>query len=164
MDYDQKGPAKFKGTGAFHTTDALFDTCTTWDVQIELAGGLPMHFMSDNHAQPIVKTYRDKWQADRTTFFGSKGWISLIRGAAYASNPEWLRMKQSEGDRRVVHHKNYYQAFENSVRSDALSHLSLLAIKSGSEVVWDPAAYRIQSPEALNAAMSHEIRAPWKQS
>jgi len=50
------------------------------------------------------------------------------------------------------------------VRSDALSHLSLLAIQSGQEVVWDPAAYRITSPETLNSAMSCEIRGDWAQS
>lgn len=178
MDYDQQGPASFRGTGDFPTPDALFNNCATWDVEIKFGGGVQMHFMSDSHAEAIVKTYRQSWQTDGTTFFGSKGWISLSRGAAYASNPEWLRIKQCEGDRRVTHHRNYYQAFVNSVRdgapaiapiedavrSDAISHLSLLAIKSGGEVVWDPANYRIQTPDALNAQMSHEIRAPWKQS
>ena len=52
---------------------------------------------------------------------------------------------------------------EDAVRSDALSHLSLLAIKSGGEVVWDPKAYRILSPEALNSKMTHEIRGAWAQ-
>ncbi len=52
----------------------------------------------------------------------------------------------------------------DAVRSDALSHLSVLAIQSGGEVVWDPAAYRITSPEALNSSMSREIRGDWAQS
>ena len=45
-----------------------------------------------------------------------------------------------------------------------MSHLSLMAIHSGEEVVWDPKAYRVVSPEKLNAQMSHPVRGDWKQS
>ena len=178
QEYDRKGPVSFQGTGTFPTPDALFNNCATWDVQIKFAGGLPMRFMSHNHAEAIVKSYRKNWDADGTTFFGSKGWISLSRSGVAASNPDWFKMKQCEGTRRVLYKNRYYQSFvdsvlnrtpsvapiEDAVRSDAISHLSLLAIRSGSEVVWDPAAYRIQSPEPLNAKMGCEIRGAWKQS
>jgi hypothetical protein len=49
----------------------------------------------------------------------------------------------------------------DAVRSDAMSHLSVLAIQSGKEIVWDPKAYRIVSPDELNAKMDHEIRGNW---
>ncbi len=177
LDYDRRGPVSFRGKGEFPTPDALFNNCATWDVEIRFGGGLPMRFMSDNHAQPLVKAYRRNWDGNGTTFFGSKGWISLSRGCVDASNPEWFRLNPCEGDRRVVYHPNYYQAFvdsvrdrspsiapvEDAVRSDAISHLSLLAIKSGGEVVWDPEGYRIRSPEELNARMTTEIRGPWRQ-
>jgi hypothetical protein len=39
-----------------------------------------------------------------------------------------------------------------------------MAIKSGQEVVWDPKAYRIISPESLNERMSQPVRGDWKQS
>lgn len=178
LDYDKKGPVKFRGKGDFPTPKALFDTCATWDVQIEFGGGLPMHFMSDNHAHPIVTKYRNNWQGDGTTFFGSKGWVSLSRGGVAASNPDWFRLNPCEGTKRVVYRPNYYQSFvesvrdrspsiapiEDAVRSDAISHLSLLAIKSGGEVVWDPKAYRIVSPDALNGQMSQPVRGSWAQS
>ena len=178
MDYDQKGPAKFRGKGEFPTPKALFDTCATWDVEIDFAGGLPMRFMSHNHAEPIVKKYRQNFEGDGTTFFGTKGWVSLSRGGCAASNPEWLKLRECEGTKRVLYRNHYYKSFvdsvrdrtpsiapiEDAVRSDALSHLSLLAIKAGGEVVWDPKAYRIQSPEALNARMSGEVRGAWQQS
>ena len=178
LDYDQKGPASFRGTGTFPTPNALFNNCATWDVQIKFGGGLPMHFMSTEIAEPIVKKYRQNFDGDGTTFFGSKGWVSLSRGGVAASNPDWFKMKECEGTKRVLYKNRYYQSFvesardrspsiapiEDAVRSDALSHLSLLAIKSGGEVIWDPKAYRIQSPEALNAQMTHGIRGDWKQS
>ncbi len=178
LDYDQKGPVSFRGTGNFPTPDALFNNCATWDVEIKFGGGLPMHFMSNNHAEAIVKKYRNNFDGDGTTFFGSKGWVSLSRSGVAASNPDWFKLKECEGTKRVLYHNRYYQSFvdsvrerspsiapiEDAVRSDALSHLSLLAIKSGGEVGWDPKAYRIVSPESLNAQMTHEVRGPWQQS
>lgn len=178
QNYDQQGPVSFRGTGDFPTPNELFNNCATWDVEIKFAGGIPMHFMSTNHAQPIVSKYRKNVPGDGTTFFGSKGWVSLNRGGAEASNPEWLKLKECEGDKRVLYRNNYYASFvesvrertpsiapiEDAVRSDAFSHLSLMAIKSGQEVVWDPKAYRIVSPESLNKSMSHPVRGDWKQS
>jgi hypothetical protein len=125
-----------------------------------------------------VTKYRDDNQGDGTTFFGSKGWVSLSRNGAAASNPDWLKLKQCEGSKRVLYRNKYYQAFVDSVRerspsvapiqdalrSDAISHLSLMAIKSGGEVIWDPKKYKIKSPKELNGQMSHAIRGDWKQS
>ena len=47
--------------------------------------------------------------------------------------------------------------------SDAISHLSAIAIQSGEEVVWDLKAYRILSQEPLNKMMSVKARPPWQQ-
>jgi predicted dehydrogenase len=178
MDADTKGPIRFKGTGDFPTPRGLFDTCAAWDVEIAFSGGITMHFMSTERAKPIVAKYRSDVQGDGTTFIGSKGWISLSREGSAASDPEWLKLRQCEGSKRVTYYNRYYKAFVDSVRdglppispigdavrSDALSHLSLMAIKSGAEVVWDPQGYRILSPESLNAQMSHPIRGAWAQS
>jgi predicted dehydrogenase len=175
MDHDQRGPMSFQGTGDFPTPDALFNTCATWDVNIKFSSGVPMHFMSDNHAGPIVEKYLGKTPDNGTTFFGSEGWVSIGRGHAATSNPDWLRIRELKGDRRVLYRPNYYAAFvesvrdrspsvapiEDAVRSDAFSHLSLLAIQSGKEVVWDPAAYRITSPQPLNERMSSPVRGDW---
>jgi predicted dehydrogenase len=178
LDYDQQGPFKIRGTGTAATPDALFNAITSWDVLMEFAGGIKTHFMSDDIAKPIVQTYRKNWCGDGTTFFGPKGWVSLSREGVAASNPDWFREKQSEGAKRVLYQNSYYQAFVDSVRdhspsvgpindavrSDAMSHLSVLAIQSGGEVVWDPEDYRVVSPEALNDRTSHPVRGDWKQS
>lgn len=178
LDYDQAGPVKLKGTGVFPPAKDLFNACTHWDVAIDFGGKVSMRFVSGDHAEKLVGGYLDKIAGDGTTFVGSEGWVSLSRGSAAASNPEWLRMKQCEGERRVVYRPNYYHGFVDTVRerapsvgpigeavrSDALSHLSLMAIESGDEVVWDPKAYRIVSPASLDAKRSTEIRGAWRQS
>jgi predicted dehydrogenase len=178
LDYDQQGPFKIRGTGTVATPDALFNTITSWDVRMEFAGGIKSHFMSDDIAKPIVETYRKSWDNNGTTFFGSKGWVSLSRGSYAASDPDMFRIKQGADAKRVPYQQSYYKAFvdavrdhtpsiapiTDAVRSDALSHLSVLAIQSGSEVVWDPKAYRIVTPEPLNERMSSPVRGEWKQS
>lgn len=178
LDYDQQGPFKIRGTGTVETPDALFNTICSWDVQMEFAGGIKSHFMSSDIAKPVIDTYLQNWCDDGTTFFGSKGWISLSRGGYAASNMDWFREKPSADAKRVPYQSNYYKAFVDAVRdhtpsigpigdavrSDALSHLSVLAIQSGNELIWDPKAYQIVSPQPLNERMSHPVRGDWKQS
>ena len=178
LDHDQQGPFKIRGTGEAATPDALFNAITTWDVHVEFARGIRMRFMSDDIAKPLVDAYRKNWCEDGTTFYGSKGWISLSRGGVAASDMNWFRQQYGEGDKRVPYKNHYYRGFVeavrdhqpsvapigDSVRSDALSHLSVLAIESGSEIIWDPKAYRIVSPEPLNERMAAPSREEWRKA
>jgi len=179
MDSDTKGPVSFRGTGKFPTPDALFNTCASWDVDVKFSDGVPLRFTSHDVAKPFVAKYRgENWENNGTTFFGTKGWVSLSRNSYAASNPEWFRLNPCPGTQRVLYRNKYYKAFvesvrdrspsvapiQDAVRSDALSHLSLLAIKTGGEVVWDPQAYKIIAPAALNEQMDIRIRGDWKQA
>ena len=179
MNSDTKGPVSFSGTGTYPTPDALFDTCASWDVKVEFADKVSLHFMSTDLAAPLIKEYLEAsgthTSNNGTTFFGSKGWVSMGRSHYAASNMDWFKLKSCEGSKRVLYHNKYYKSFTDSVRdrspsiapiedalrSDALSHLSLLAIKNKTTVVWDPQAYKIQSPNALNAQMDIPVRGDW---
>lgn len=105
-----------RGTGHTPTPDALFNTCAIWDVEIRFHGGAAMHFMSDDRAEPFVRKYRNNFQQDGTTFFGTQGRVSLSRSSYAASNPDWLRLNPCNGDRRVPYRNHYYEAFVESVR------------------------------------------------
>ncbi len=178
QDSDQEGPFEVQGTGKIPTSDGLFDTIATWDVNIEFAGGIKARFMSHDIVRPIVSSHRKNRQSDGTTFFDSKGWIRLSRNRVVASNPQWFREKLPESAKHLSYERNHFRAFVNAVRdhapsmgpltdavrSDAISHLSVIAIQSGEEVVWDPQACQIISPEALRCRMGREIRGAWKQS
>ena len=178
MDSDTKGPVSLRGTGNFPTPDALFNTCATWDVEAKFSDGVSLRFMSDQIAKPVVCKYRgDNWEGNGTTFFGSKGWVSVGRDSYAASNPDWFKLHQCQGTKRVLYRNKYYHAFVDSVRerslsvapiqdalrSDAISHLSLMAIKTGGEVIWDPKEYKIQSPVKLNGQMNCPVRGDWQQ-
>lgn len=179
MDSDTKGDFTVRGTGDFPTPHGLFDTCATWDADLHFHDGVTLRFMSSNFAKDAVLKYRpDDWQGDGTTFFGTKGWISLSRNSYAASNPSWLKLDPCEGDRRVKYHFNYYKTFlhtvndrstsitpiDDAVRSDAISHLTNIAIKSGRELTWDPVAYQLKSPVELDSHTRCQVRGDWKQS
>ena len=59
---------------------------------------------------------------------------------------------------------HFVAPIEDAIRSDTLSHLSLLAIRSGAEVTWDPQSYRIVSPAQLNSELSRPARGNWLRS
>ena len=185
MRSDLKGPMRVKGTGTFPPATDLCNALRSWDAEIQFADGVSMRFQSSDLAIRQVETYRKKIvrdakgtsqvPGDGTTFYGTKGWVSLSRAASEASNPEWLRLKECAGADRVVYRNHYYTAFvesvrtrdrlvapiEDAVRSDTLSHVSLLAIQSGQEVVWDPQSYRFVTPTALNSQMAKPARGNW---
>lgn len=185
MRSDLKGPMRVKGTGAFPPAADLYSALKSWDVEIQFSDGIPMRFQSADIAAKHVETYRNKSvrsadgkmqiPGNGTTFYGTKGWVSLSREASEASNPDWLRLKQCEGSDRVVYRNKYYAAFvesvrhrshfvapiDDAIRSDTISHVSLLAIQHGQEVVWDPQAYRFTSPTSLNSAISRPARGNW---
>lgn len=177
IDSDQAGPFTLAGTGRFPSKPGLFDTLSTWDVNLKFADGLAMRFMSNDVAQPVVTAYRKDWMGDGTTFFGSKGWISLSRGGCSASDPELLKIREP-GPKKLPYHNRYYASFvesvrnhttsiapvDHAVRSDAISHLSLIAIRAAKEITWDPKAYQFQGAADLNAAMAVQVRGDWKQS
>jgi predicted dehydrogenase len=174
-DCDTKGPYTVRGTGVFPPKTDLYNALATWDVEVTFADGVPMRFMSHERAEPIVRRYHADWQTDGTTFYGSKGWISVSRNGRAASDPELFKIREPKGDRRVLYHNRYYQSFvdsvrdrtpsvapiEDAVRSDAISHLAVIAIESGEPVVWDPRAYRITSSEALNQKLTRPTRGAW---
>ena len=185
MRSDLKGPMRVKGTGVFPPVTDLCNALKSWDVEIQCADGVSMRFQSSDIASKRVETYRKKMvrdakgasqvPGDGTTFYGTKGWVSLSRAASEASNPDWLRLKECEGTDRVVYHNRYHAAFiesvrnrnyfvapiEDAIRSDTISHVSLLAIQSGQEVAWDPQAYRFTSPTSLNSAIARPARGNW---
>ena len=165
LDYDQQGPFKIRGTGTVATPDALFNTITSWDVHMEFAGGIKTHFMSDDIAKPIVASLPQELGRRRHHFLRperlgepqprrSRGQQPGLvppetgRGCRDASSIKKTTIRPSSIPCATIRRR--VGPIADAVRSDAMSHLSVMAIESGGEVVWDPKAYRIQSPAALN--------------
>ncbi len=157
-----------EGTGTFWEPGGLWDTVNSWDLQYDYTNGLKLRFMSDEIAQPVVMEYRPKWDSNGTTFFGTKGWISLGRSTASSDIPEIQQLlnKDANADGWINHEgaqlvKIFTDTIkgtapelcplEDAILSDTVSHMGNIAIRTGRRITWDPAAgATVGDPEAMN--------------
>jgi predicted dehydrogenase len=156
---DLSGPIVVEGTGVIPTT-GLYDVVYNWDMKIKL-GDVNLIF---------------KPGGDRTRFIGDKGWIEVRREGTTASNEKMLaeetRRVSQMPLRRLDHYTDFIEGIKNmttprstlrdAVRSDNLSQLCDIAIRTKSTVKWDPIKMQLIDPTAAQSAMiDRPMRAPW---
>jgi len=162
------GSYSCEGSGGYWASGGIWDTINSWDVNIEYAAGLKLHFMSNEIAQPEVMQYRPKWDDNGTTFFGTKGWISLGRSTASSNLPEihkalnqtanadgWIN---GEGAQLVKIFTDTIRGIkpelcplDEAILSDTISHMGNIAIRTGRKINWDSSSGIITGDaEAMN--------------
>lgn len=147
------------GTGSLFPEGMLFDTITSWNVNIKYNKGLTMHFMSTDLARPVVSEYLPNMAGDGTAFFGEKGWISISRGQIASNIPE-IHNELNVGvvGENGKHGENFIKTIkgeideiaplEDAIISDCISHMGNISIRSGNEVMWDASKREFpESPE-----------------
>ncbi len=158
---DDVVPVEYEGTGTV-PTEGLFDTITTWDVSCRYADGVPMAFRSG--------------PTDLTKFVGSEGWVAISRGGIDAEPKSLLTSVIAPHETRLVESVNHGQNFvdsmrtrtpaaspvESAVRSDTISHLSDIAVRTGRRVQWDPGQETIIGDETARRMLSRPMRSPWR--
>jgi predicted dehydrogenase len=173
-DSDDTVPVEYEGTGKI-PTEGIFDTISDWDIHCRYANGIKMHFMNTRTALPVVEAYR-KFNDHGTTFFGSEGWVSVDRGAIYASDPALLEIKLKPGEIHLYESNHHYKNFvdcvksrartvspvEAAVQSDIISHLSDICIRMGRKIKWDPAKEEIIGDEIASRMLNRALRSPWR--
>ncbi len=167
---DDSGPVKYRGTGSLFPPGGLFDTINDWDIHCEYANGVKMHFFSHQHIPEYVGDYRPDVKLHGTTFWGSNGWVSVDRAGIHASDPELLKFTIEPGREKCyvsTHHQgNFIECVKSrkqpictidaAVRSDTISHLGNILIRSGaSELRWDPEKEEIIDPTPAMKEMLH---------
>ncbi len=170
---DHTSPVYYEGKGNT-PLGGLCDTIESWDVHCEYDDGLPMRFMGSRVAEPIVTAYRT-WRDHGTTFFGSEGWVSVDRGTLITSDPKLeeielkpddIRLKVSESQERdfidcVKSREETISPLESAIRSDAISHLSDLAIRVNRPIRWDPKRERVIADRHAARRLFRSPRTPW---
>lgn len=173
-DCDLAGPFTVSGNGSL-PTEGLADTLTDWDAQFTFADGVTLRFMGAPTAQKAVKV-RTTDEDNGTTFYGTKGWVSVSRGAFSASDPAWTRLVLPIRDDSTDYTRDYYGTFlraarlgtrtactaAEAARSDAFSHLANLAARTGQTLTWDPGAYRFAKPEGFERYRELPTRGAWR--
>jgi len=168
-----------KGEGKFWPKGGLYDTVISWDTHLEYDNGLKIRFLSSDIAKGVVEKYRNYDATDGTTFFGEKGWISLSRWTARASDPELNKELNSfpKDDRGRIKSENHmhganfarvikgemseFDPLDEAIISDTISHMGDIAIRTGKEVQWDPTKGTITNQPDAMKLFDREMRAPY---
>ena len=75
------------GTGTFWSEGGMYDNIYSWDVRYNYRSGVDIHFLSTDLAEKEMLGHRTMKDGNGTTFYGSKGWISLSRHSAESDIP-----------------------------------------------------------------------------
>ena len=158
-DADISGAVEIEGTGVV-PEKGLYNTVVDWDIKGKL-GKVNFTFKPGGNS---------------TKFIGTEGWVRICRGC-FETEPKSLRdLELGPNDVRLErssrHDRNFVKAvksrkpavspIDHAVRSDIISLLSNIAVRSGRKITWDPKKEEIAGdPEAAKMGMAREMRKPW---
>ena len=178
LDMDRTSPVSYEGKGEI-PSEGLFDTIDNWDVMCLYANGVTMRFMCDRVAKGVPGLADDPrkrpFMDHGTTFWGEDGWISVSRGALYASPKELQKANIRDDEKPVIRSssqgRNFVESmrtrrppvnpFESAIRSDTISHMSDIAIRLGRKITWDPEHELIIRDAEATKRLDRPMRRPW---
>ena len=154
-------PVEYEGKGVF-PTEGLFDTATSWSVRGKYANGVDFLFKGPGE--------------NLTIFIGDKGKVAVSRGFLRTEpaslrqevlGPDEVHLYKSRGHYQnfvdcVLAHRPTVSPVDVAVYSDAISHLSDIAIRTGRRIKWDPKAESIVGDDQARRMLTRALRAPWQ--
>lgn len=179
-----EGRYSVEGTGELWEPGGLYNTIAVWDVKIQYDTGLEVNFKdTETSKQEKFLDHLTERTGDGTTFYGSKGWISLSRGFAESNIPElnqklrnvMEQLKNNNGG-YSTDEGNYGSLFVDVVKgnipelaplneailSDTISHMSNIAIREGQKITWDPVAGEVvNNMEGMKKWFTRDLREPY---
>lgn len=127
-----------------------------------------------------VWEYRKAKEGNTTTFFGSKGWISVGRHSAESNIPDltnkFLEFPRDPENGRILNHGwktgqefvdviqgkiNETNPLDEAILSDCVSHMGNIAIRTGRKITWDPEIGKVVNDEEANSWFVRELREPY---
>ncbi len=168
-----------EGTGQFWAPGGLYNNILSWDLNLNYQSGLKVHFISQDIASNSILKDKTVKESNGTTFFGSKGWISLSRSSVESNIPELNQKlnsvpKQTNG--RVKGENNTMGSrfisvvrgketelcpLDEAIISDTISHMGDIAIRTGRKVTWDPIKGEVVGDPEATKLYIREMRAPY---
>jgi glucose-fructose oxidoreductase len=156
---DLTGPMTVEGAGVI-PTEGLYDTVYNWDVKVQMADGVKMTF---------------KPGGDSTKFIGPDGWVRIWRGGIDANPKSLLTSKIGPNEVHLQESprqdQNFIDAIKSrneavspigdSVRSDIISHLCDIAVRTGRKITWDPKKEVIVGDAEASKMIHRPMRSPW---
>jgi predicted dehydrogenase len=167
------------GKGLFWSEGGMYDNIYSWDVKYKYANGLKVHFMSTDQAEHSMLEHRSFQEGNGTTFYGSKGWLSLSRSSAESDIPELhkkLNAFPKNNNGWILSEENTMGKMfldvirgtisetcplEDAIISDTISHMGDIAIRSDREVTWDPKEGEVSGDKEANQLYIRKMREPY---
>ena len=167
------------GAGTFWSEGGMYDNIYSWDVRHIYKSGVRVHFQSTDRAELKMLDHRTMKEGNGTTFYGTKGWISLSRGSAQSNIPALDKKlndfpKHASGS--ILSEENTMgQLFldvlqgklketcplDEAIISDTISHMGDIAIRRKQEVTWDPEKGKVMGDEKANQLYIRKMREPF---
>jgi predicted dehydrogenase len=167
------------GTGQFWVPGGLYNNILSWDVNCKYNNGLELHFVSDDVAINGVLNHRERKETNGTTFYGTKGWISLSRSSAQSDIPEidqklnnfpknndgWINSennKMGQAFLDVITGKSKELCpLDEAIISDTISHMGDITIRTNRKITWDPVKGEVAGDPEANKLFIREMRNPY---
>ena len=168
LGFDNAGPSEIEGQGEFPATNALWNTCTKYRIELKYPRNITM-VIAGGHGDIRSGT---KW-------IGTEGWVHVDRGSFDASNPEWIKGKSLPEELRKVklyESPGHWRNFLDSVKSRQPTiapvqtahhsaipgHLGLIAMLTGRKIHWDAKHEKIIGDTEASKLLGREYRAPYR--
>ena len=162
MGTDNTGPIAIRNGHATWSTDAPWNTATSYYFEADYASGVKL-IVSSSERMGV-------------TFEGSDGSVFVTRGAIEASNNDWLYDDYGPNAVHLYRSDNHYRNFidcvlsrkepvapvETAHRSITIAHLGNISLRLGRDLRWDPEKEQVIDDSAANEMLSRPMRAPWK--
>ena len=169
-----------EGTGKFWEPGGMYNNIRAWDVRYIYNSGIQMRFFDTDFAiENNLLHYRTIKEGNGTTFYGTKGWISLSRSSCQSNIPELdTRLnnfpKNANGsilsDEGTMG-KIFVEIVKGNIReicplqdaiiSDSISHMGNIAIRTGRKITWDPVKGEVVGDPDANKWFVREMREPF---
>lgn len=170
-----------EGNGTFWEPGGIYNNIYSWDLNYEYDSGIKMRFLSTDVVEAKdVWHYREAKEGNTTTFFGTKGWISVGRHSAESNVPEISKKFHefprdakngrifNDGDKTgqefidVIKGKiGETNPLNEAILSDCVSHMGNIAIRTGRKITWDPLKGKVVDDNEANNWFVREMREPY---
>lgn len=168
-----------EGTGQYWPAGGLYDNILSWDVISRYKNGLEVHFASDDVAMKGMLDHRSMKETNGTTFYGTKGWISLSRSSVQSNIPEidqklnnfpkdgngWINHENNTMGKRFISvirgNERELCPLDEAIISDTISHMGNIAIRTGRKVTWDPVKGEVIGDPEGNKLYIRAMRSPY---
>jgi|GEM_PF-362653 len=175
-----KGNYSCEGTGQYWPAGGLYNNILSWDLNCRYQSGLELHFVSTDVALKGMIDYRIRKEGDGTTFYGTKGWISLSRSSAQSDIPEinqklnnfpkntngGIKGENNTMGRRFISVAKSKEPelcpLDEAMISDTISHMGDIAIRTGRKITWDAKSGTVLGDMEANRLYIREMRAPYQ--